>query len=165
LENLVSHYSGELPGVESNLEKASEVISDEITLESPQQQAPNLQMASTTCLDIPVPEQTVPEQSVPEQHVPELVPDHIESLSSIKKVSEPDFMITSEDSDVEVEQSNSSSIVVVISVPDQPSETNIQTAISTNDQPSSSNQALQVCAPARSTNVPSPPTLFLDSTI
>jgi len=32
------------------------------------------------------------------------------------------------------------------------------------DQPSSSNLAIQPCAPAR-TNVPSPPTLFLDSTI
>jgi hypothetical protein len=37
--------------------------------------------------------------------------------------------------------------------------------ISTNDQPSSSNQAIQACAPARSTNVSSPPTLFLDSSI
>jgi hypothetical protein len=37
LENLVNHYSGELPGVEPNLEKASRVIFDEITLESPQQ--------------------------------------------------------------------------------------------------------------------------------
>jgi hypothetical protein len=70
LENLVNHYSGELPGVESNLEKASRVTSDEITLESPQQQAPNLETTSITCLDI----------SVPEQHVPEHVPENIESL-------------------------------------------------------------------------------------
>jgi len=35
---------------------------------------------------------------------------------------------------------------------------------SINDQPSSSNLAIQPCAPAI-TNVPSPPTLFLDSTI
>ena len=37
LENLVSHYSGELPGVEPNLEKVSEVASSEVALESPQQ--------------------------------------------------------------------------------------------------------------------------------
>jgi len=51
---------------------------------------------------------------------------------------------------------------------DQPSETNLifaEPEISTNDQPSSSNLALQTCAPAISTNIPSPPTLFLDSTI
>ena len=48
LDDLVNHYSGELPCYEPNLEKASEVASDEVTLESPQQQAPNLQMASTT---------------------------------------------------------------------------------------------------------------------
>ena len=165
MENLVYHYSGELPGCESNLEKASRVISEEINLESPQQQAPNSQMTSTTCPDIFVPEQTVHEQSVPEQHVPELIHDHIVSHSSIEKVSEPDFMITSEDSDVEVEQSNSSSTVVLTSVPDQPLETNTRTATSTNDQPSSSNQAIQACAPVKSTNVPSPPTLFLDSSI
>jgi len=46
-----------------------------------------------------------------------------------------------------------------VKYPDLSSET------STNDQPSSSNQAIQTCAPARTTNVPSPPTLFLDSTI
>ena len=33
-------------------EKASEVASDGVTLESPQQQAPNLQMASNTCIDL-----------------------------------------------------------------------------------------------------------------
>jgi hypothetical protein len=37
LENLVNHYSGELPGVEPNLEKVSEVASSEVALESPQQ--------------------------------------------------------------------------------------------------------------------------------
>ena len=44
----------------------------------------------------------------------------------------------------------------------QISETNIPTNTSTNDQPSSSNLAIQPCAPAK-TNVPSPPTIFLDS--
>jgi hypothetical protein len=37
LENMVNHYSGELPGVESNLQRASKVASDEVTLESPEQ--------------------------------------------------------------------------------------------------------------------------------
>ena len=70
-------------------------------------------------------------------------------------------MITSEVSDMEVEISNSS----FTSVPDQPLETNIQTAIPTNDQPSSSNLAIQVSTPPRTTKVPSPPTLFLNSSI
>jgi len=90
--------------------------------ESPQQQAPNSEMASFTCVD-PV---IHLEQTVPEQHVPEQVFD------------------------------------------DQPFETNTtfdEPEISTNDQPSSSNLAIQTCAPARTTNIPSPPTLFLDSTI
>jgi len=47
----------------------------------------------------------------------------------------------------------------------QPSITIIhETEHSTNDQPSSSNLAIQPVKPAR-TNVPSPPTMFLDSTI
>jgi len=37
LDDLVNDYSGELPGYESNLEKASEVAYDGVTLESPQQ--------------------------------------------------------------------------------------------------------------------------------
>ena len=116
---------------------------------------------STTCPDVSVLEQTVPEQSVPEQHVLEHVPDHIESHSSIEQISEPNVLITSEVSDMEVEISNSSST----SVPDQLLETNIQTVIPTNDQPSSSNLAIQACTPPRTTKVPSPPTLFLDSSI
>jgi len=52
LDELANHYSGELPGFEPNQERASEAASDEVTLESPQQQAPNLQMASNTCTDL-----------------------------------------------------------------------------------------------------------------
>jgi len=40
LEQLVSHYSGELPEVESELQKASKVASDEVASKSPQQQTP-----------------------------------------------------------------------------------------------------------------------------
>jgi hypothetical protein len=46
IDNLVSHYTGELPEVRQHLEKASEVASEEVaheevTSESPQQQTPN----------------------------------------------------------------------------------------------------------------------------
>jgi len=117
-------------------------------LESPQQQAPNLEMASLTYTYIVIHPEHLPyhliatnsnisfgvtlrnlakrRKTVPEQHVPEQV-----------------FV-------------------------DQPSETKTLFAepeISTYDQPSSSNLAIQTCAPDRTTNIPSPPTLFLDSTI
>ena len=85
LEQLVNHYSGELLGVESELEKASEVASSEVSSESPQQQTPNLQTASTNS---PV------------------ILDHIESLSFTEQISEPEI------SDMEVEISNSSSTSV-----------------------------------------------------
>ena len=52
LVELANHYSSELPGFESNLERASEAAFDKVTLESPQQHAPNLQMASNTCTDL-----------------------------------------------------------------------------------------------------------------
>jgi len=37
----MNHYSAELPGYETNLERASDLASDEIMTESPQQQTPN----------------------------------------------------------------------------------------------------------------------------
>jgi len=46
---LINHYLGELPGFERNLERASKIAYDKVTSESPQQQEPNLQMASNTC--------------------------------------------------------------------------------------------------------------------
>jgi len=52
LEELTNHYSGELPGFEPNSENASEIASEEIVLESPHQQEPNLQMTSNTCTDL-----------------------------------------------------------------------------------------------------------------
>jgi len=53
-----------------------------------------------------------------------------------------------------------------LTINDQSSTTNtfVEPETSVIDQPSSSNLAIQPCAPAR-TNAPSPPTLFLDSTI
>ena len=124
IPDLVNHYSGELPGYESNIEKASDIAPDEVMAESPHQQTLNHEMASSTdFIVIPDihPEPVHHEQSVPELDVPEQVLSH---------------------------QSN-----IVIEA-----ETSI------NDQPSSSNLAIQPCASAK-TILPSPPTLFLDSTI
>jgi len=102
--------------------------------ESPHQQTPNQEMASSTntesiLIPDPVPEQNVPELVVPEQPASELIV--------------PEQVINN--------QSPTTNTIVELQA-------------SINDQPSSSNLAIQPCAPAR-TNVPSPPTLFLDSTI
>jgi len=149
LENLVSHYSGELPEVETELQKASEVASDEVTSESPQQQTTNLQTTST---------------------ISQIIPDHIESLSCTEQVSETEV------TDMEVEMSNSS----FTSVPDDLLETNTTTTPTntptiptntptipnnTNNQPSPSNLAIQPTAPPRTTKVPFPLTLYLDSSL
>jgi len=174
----------------------------------PQQQALNLQMASSTCTHIVIHPEHLPyhlnathsnisfgialrnlakkRKPIPKQDVPEQVlVEQLESQTFNEQIIEPDFMITSDHSDDEDEQANSlfkpgflnksassSSTMISESVPDQPEETNtlfaepiLSSETYTNDQPSSSNQAIQTCAPARSTNVPSPPTLFLDSTI
>jgi len=48
LEELANHYEGELPSYRPNLERASETASEEVGSENPQQQEPNLQMASNT---------------------------------------------------------------------------------------------------------------------
>jgi len=52
LVELANHYSGELPGFEPNPEKASELAFDEVTLESPQQQEPNSEMATNTFTEL-----------------------------------------------------------------------------------------------------------------
>jgi hypothetical protein len=149
LDNLVSHYSGELPEVRPNLQKASEVASMEVILESPPHQAPNLHMASTTSPEhISSPEHIVPEQTL--------------SPTIHETVSEPDFMITSDDPDVEIDQSSSTVIVKFVS--DKPSTSN-QTPNSINSQPSSSQLAIQPVDHTKPTKVPSPPTIFLDSTL
>jgi len=134
IQNLMNHYSCELPSYESNIEKASDIASNEVMTESPHQQTPNLEMASSTNTDYfpihdHVPEQDVPKLFVPKQPVPELV------------VHEQ-----------------------VISNQSLATNTIVEPETSINDQPSFSNLAIQPCAPAK-TNVPSPPTLFLDSTI
>jgi len=118
IQNLVNHYSGELPEYETNQEKASDIASDEVMTESPQQHEPNLEMTSTTNIDyVPIPESvpklTVPEQPVPEQLVPEL------------SVSEQ-----------------------VINIQSSTTNTFVEPETSVNDQPLSSNLAIQPCAPA-----------------
>jgi len=129
IQNLVNHYSGELPEYETNQEKACNIASDEVMTKSPQQHEPNVEMTSTTNIDsVPIPD-SVPELTVPEQPVPEL------------SVSEQ-----------------------VINSQSSTTNTFVEPETSVNDQPSSSNLAIQPCAPAR-INVPSPPTLFQDSTI
>jgi len=35
IQDLMNHYSGELPGYETNLEKASDITSNEVMIESP----------------------------------------------------------------------------------------------------------------------------------
>jgi hypothetical protein len=134
LDNLVSHYSGELPGVEPNLQRASEVTSMKVASESPQQQAPNQQMASTTCPDHAsktVPEHIAPEYIVPEQYFP----GHILTPASPEAISESDFMITSDVPDVNNEQS--SSTMIEKSILDKPT-TRISTPNFINNQPSTS---------------------------
>ena len=126
LEQLVSHYSSELPEVESELQKASEVASDEVASESPQQQSPNQQTASTT---IPI------------------IPDQTESLDCTEQVSEP------EATDMEVKMTNPSST----SAPDDLTETNVTTL--------PTNLAIQPITPPKRTKIPSPLTMYLDSSL
>lgn len=194
LENLVNHYSGELLGFMQNLEKASEIASEEVVLEDPQQHQPELEPESPkqTLEESHQPEfdatfsnfaSSAPGQSVLEHHVLEhVLADQPESHTSFEQITELDFMITSDSSDGKDEQTNSwfkpgflskfsssSSTKVSKFVPDLPSETITHfvepNLPSTTDIPSSSNLSIQACAPARTTSVPSPPTLFLDSTI
>jgi len=207
VDDWVNHYSGELPSYEPNQEKASEVAFDGVASESPQQQAPNSQMVSSTCTKIIIHPQQLPYhlnaihsnisfgialrnlakkiKLVPEQHVlKQVIAEQIESQTCIEQINDPDCMIISDSSDGKDEQTDSwfkpgflkfacsSSTMISESVPDQPDETNtffvepiLAAETLPNDLPSSSNQTIQPGALVRSTNVPFPPTLFLDSTL
>jgi len=92
-------------------------------------------MGSLINIDYVLIPDNVPEQSVPEQDVPE--PD-VPELSVSKQVFFNQSPATNTFAEPEI--------------------------TSTNDQPSSSSLAIQPVAPAK-INVPSPPTLFLNSTI
>jgi len=73
IQGLINHYSGELPGYQSNLEKASDIISNEVMTEIPHQQTPNPEMTSSTNADYVVISDNIhPEPDIPEQDVPEL---------------------------------------------------------------------------------------------
>jgi len=119
LDNLVNHYSRELPGYETNLEKASELAYDEVISECPQQQAPNLQMAALTCTDIVIYLEHLPYHlnathsnisfgfalrnlAKKRQHVPK----QVESHTCNEQTTEPDFMIISDSSNNRDEQTN-----------------------------------------------------------
>jgi len=162
LNNLSSHLSGELPSVIVNLKKASEVAFAEVASESPQQHAPepqktpsNPEQATTTVL-----EQTSPEQSVPQHSVPEQTgSDHISSRPPSENVVEYDGMVTSEESDTEMDQSSATEIVKSSS--NQPS-TSYSQSIRSNIQPTDNLQIEPIDAP-RPTKLPSQPTRFLDS--
>jgi len=118
IKNLVDHYLGELPEYESNLEKTSDIVSDEVVTESPQPHEPNQDMTLSTNLDSVLISEPVLELSIPEQ-----------------------IMLNQQ----------------------QTNNTSTEPETSFNDQPSSSNLVILPVSPAK-TNVPSPPTLFLDST-
>jgi len=139
LSNLESHYSDELPGYVSNQHIASNIASDEVMTESPQHQPPNSLINNfVPTSEILVPELTIPKQTPSEQSAPEHnASEHTASNQNASELPEQT----------------------------QSSITNIHESVHpTNDQPSSSNLAIQPIKPAR-TNVPSPPTMFLNSTI
>jgi len=158
LNNLSSHLSGELPGVVFNPDKASEVASMEVASESPQQHAPEQQKTPTNLEQVPT---TVLEQSVPERAIPEQTTvEHILSppLPELNVV-EFDGMITSDDSEIKMDQSSVTEIVK--SASDQPSTSNTQSTLS-NNQSSSISLAIEPLAIPKPTKLPSPPTIFLD---
>ena len=99
-----------------------------------------------------------PQQQTPNQQTAittiSTMPDPIEFLACTEQVSEL------EATDMEIEMSNSS----FTSVPDDISETNNPT-IPTNNQPSPSNITIQPIAPPKPTKIPSPPTMYLDSSL
>jgi len=147
LNNLSSHLSGELPNVEINLQKASEVTTSVVASENQHQPESELQMTppnpeqlSTTVLEKPFPEQSVHEQSVPEQ----TGSDHTSSPPPSEMDVKYDGMITSEVSDDEIEQS--SSMEIEQSSSDQPSF-NITQSLSSINQPTNNLQIEPFVAP------------------
>jgi len=137
LDQLVSHYSGELPEVESELQKASEVASDEVASESPQQQSGKPQTTSTKI---------------------KIIPEYIESTSCTEEVSEP------EATEMEIDMTNSFSTSASDDMSETNIPTTIQT-IPTNSQPSSSNLAIPPISPPKPDKIPFPPTMYLDSSL
>jgi len=137
LDQLISHYSGELPEVESELKKASEVAFDEVTSENPQQQQAEPQIALTKI---------------------QIIPEYIESTSCTEEVSEP------EATEMEIDITNSFSTSTSDDMTEPNIPTTIPTQ-PTNNQPSSSHLAIQPIIPAKPDKIPFPPTMYLDSTL
>jgi len=77
--------------------------------------------------------------------IPDLVPELVVPEQPASELSVPEQII--------IDQSSATNTII------------LEPEITTNDQPLSSNLALQTSAPARPKNIPSPPTLFLDSII
>jgi len=94
LDELVNHYSIELPGFEPNLEKASEIAFEEVILEDPQQQQSKQRPES-------------PNQTLEESYQEQILVGQQVSQTSIEQITDPDFMITSDHSDGKDEQTNS----------------------------------------------------------
>jgi hypothetical protein len=175
IDNLVSHYTGELPEVRPSLQRASEVASEEVASESPQQQPPNPQITTTispahehvsASEHVSISESAVPEPTVPEQLAPEQTQSstisllvHVVNITRFDGVSiTTDIDTDSEDDQVDPQSSH----MDINIVPDQPSSSNLET---TNDQPSSSNLAIVPVAKPKPRKISSPPTIFLDSTL
>jgi len=137
LDQLVSHYSGELPEVESELQKASEVASDEVASESAQHQTPEPQTVSTKI---------------------QIIPEYIESTSCTEEVSEP------EATEMEIDMTNSFSTSASDDMSETNISTTIPT-IPTYNQSSSSNLAIQPISPPKPAKIPFPPTMYLDSSL
>ena len=135
LDQLVSHYSSELPEVESELQKASEVASDEVASESPQQQQAEPQTALTKI---------------------QIVLEYIESTSCIEEVSEP------EATEMKIDITNSFSTSTSDDMTETNIPT---TTIPTNNQPSSTHLAIQPITPPKPYKIPFPPTMYLDSSL
>jgi len=134
----MNHYSGELPGYVPNQEKASDIASDEVITESPHHQTPNQELASSI------------------DYV--LIHDNIHSESDV-----PEQSVLEEDVfELDVPKQSVPKQVIYIQTPTTNTISEPETF--TNDQPSSSSLTIQLVSPAK-TNVSSPPTLFLDSTI
>jgi len=164
LNNLSSYLSGELPNVDINLQKASEVTTSEVASENqhqsepePQMTPPNPEQSSTTALEKPSSEPSVPEHSVPEQ----TGSDHISSPTNSENAMEFDGMILSEDINKETEKS--SPMEVEQSASDQPLSSNTQSFSSIN-QPTDNLQIEPFAAP-KPRKLPSQPTRFLDSIV
>ena len=99
LDQLVSHYSGELLEVESELQKASKVASDEVASERPQHQSADPQTTSTKI---------------------QIIPEYVESTSCTEEVSEPEATEVEIDSFSTFASDDMSETNIPTTIPTQP---------------------------------------------